>query len=249
MLNLGSLTLNGTPRVAVGFNDKIQSIAIKKGLSKGIDIAEIRIDQFSSYKHEYVLEELKQYKGIPTIATIRLKSEGGGWCLSEEERLSLFKVVIPHVDAVDIELQATAILHEVIGAAQEADKLAVVSYHNFEETPPVSELTALIDEAKSIGADIVKIAAQVQGKQDVQDLARVTLENAAKNIIIIGMGSEGLVTRFFFPALGSLITFAYVGRPTAPGQLHFDDAFDLLRTLYPSFNQEKFVSLELVENF
>lgn len=61
------------------------------------------------------------------------------------------------------------------------------------------------------------------------------------------MGGQGVKSRLFFPALGSLVTFAFVGRPTAPSRLEFDQTFELMRLLYPDFNERKMVELGLME--
>lgn len=249
MIKLGSLDLGGSPKIAVGFRDKVLPETIKEGVNHGLDIAEIRIDQFSSYAADYVLGELDKFKLVPTIATIRSEQEGGTRRLSDSQRLALFKLVSHHVDAIDIELSSETILDEVVKIVHEVKKMVVISYHNFDETPPIENLMSIFSTAKSAGADIVKIATQVTTRHDIQTLARFTIDNAEKNIIVIGMGAEGLSSRFFLPALGSLITFAYIGQPSAPGQLHFNDTLDLLRKFYPSYNQEKISSLKLVENF
>ncbi|HEY5595278.1 MAG TPA: type I 3-dehydroquinate dehydratase, partial [Nitrospiria bacterium] len=63
------------------------------------------------------------------------------------------------------------------------------------------------------------------------------IANATKDIIVIAMGVEGALSRVFFPALGSLLTYAYLGQPTAPGQLGYKELFELLKKFYPKFNQ------------
>jgi 3-dehydroquinate dehydratase-1 len=183
------------------------------------------------------LRELARFKECSTIATIRLKSEGGIWNLPEPERLSLFKKIIPEVNAVDIELSAETILADVVQAAHAAKKIAIISYHNFDGTPTLNELNGILDEAKSFGADMVKIAALATKREDIQVLAGFTIANAKKNVVTIAMGSDGALSRVFFPALGSLLTYAYLDQPTAPGQLGYIELLALLRKFYPKFNQ------------
>ena len=247
MIKLGSLLLNGAPRVAVNFGDDVSPGLLVSGKAAGLDIAEIRIDQFSSYDQDHVLHVVKKFENIPTIATIRLQKEGGSWRGAEEDRLALFQAILPYVDATDVEMTSD-IRHAVIRAAHDARKLCVVSHHNFDTTESLQDLTGLVEQAKSEGADIVKIATKVDRREHLQTLARLTLQHANKNVIVIGMGAAGLASRLFLPALGSLITFAYVGKPTAPGQLHYQETFDLLRKMYPSYNQEKINSLRLMES-
>ncbi len=248
MIKLGSLLLDGTPRVAVSFGDNVAPGLLVSGKAAGLDIAEIRIDQFSSYDYDHVLRVVRKFGNISTIATIRLQKEGGSWRGAEEDRLALFETVLPYVDAADVEMTSD-IRHAVIRAAHDAGKLCVVSHHNFDTTELLQELTDLVEQAKSEGADIVKIATQVERREHLQTLASLTLYHADQNVIVIGMGAVGLASRVFLPALGSLITFAYVGKPTAPGQLHYQETFDLLRKMYPSYNQEKINSLQLMESY
>lgn len=216
---IGKLTLGTVPRIAVSFRDKTPNRAIKEAKRLGMDVAELRIDLFSSFKPSCVLKEIAKFKGIPTIATIRSKVEGGKWRFHDEKRLNLFRAVIPKVSAVDIELSSKFILGLIVQTARRAGKPVIVSYHNFERTPRFDELNEILELAESSGADIVKIAAMGRTPGDFRTLARFTMEHAAKGIIIVAMGMETAISRIVFPALGSLLTYAHFGKPTAPGQL------------------------------
>ena len=239
MIKLGNLILNGTPRIAVGMKDHADSQILIDAKNRGLDIVEIRIDQFSNLDKKYVLSEIAKFKKFPTIATIRSKKEGGNWRLSEEKRLELFKSIIPKVDAVDVELSSKEILPKIVNFAHKHKKIVVISYHNFDRTPDERKLKKIAEDAKTAGADIVKIAALALKKKDVQTLGAFTIANASKNLVTIAMGENGVVSRVLFPALGSLMTYAHWGNPTAQGQLSYDQTFELLRVLYPDFNREK----------
>ncbi len=248
MIKLGRTILNGTPRIAVAFRDKVRAALIKDAKQLGLDVAELRIDQYASFDSKYVLKEIAKFKGFPTIATIRSKKEGGGWTLSEQDRLRLFQNIMPKVDAVDIELSAQEILSKVVKEAHARKKLVVISSHNFDRTPNLETLDKITKEAKKKGGDIVKIATVALKRSDIQTLANFTVNNASKNLIVIAMGSIGMISRVFFPVLGSLMTYAYIGEPTASGQLDYTTAFDYLRRFYSSFNEEKINSLKLLQN-
>ena len=237
MINLGSKKLDGTPRIVISLNDATPPHLIQAARRLGLDVIELRIDQYASFDSQYVLQEAVKFRNCSTIATIRIKAEGGGWKLSEQERLSLFKKIIPEVSAVDIELSAGTILPDVVRTAHAAGKIVILSYHDFDRTPALKELNGIMDKAKSLGADIVKVAALATQPEDIQTLAGFTIAHAKKNIVTIAMGSEGALSRVFFPALGSLLTYAHIGQPTAPGQLGYVELFELLRKFYPKFNQ------------
>jgi 3-dehydroquinate dehydratase I len=247
MHTLKQLLRQDIPLVAVGFADKTPQNVIKDGIKFGLDVAELRIDLYSSFEQQYVLKEVRKYSGLPTVATIRIKAEGGKWSLSEKERLNLFKAIINDVSSVDVELAAKGISREVVKLAHSAGKLVFVSYHDFTKTPSLDVLNKVVKDAKSLGADVVKVATSASSTKDLQTLAKFTIENANKDLVTIAMGSEGLVSRLFFPALGSRLTYAYIGQPTAPGQLSFTETFYLLRKLYPEYNQQKINSMGLVE--
>jgi len=237
MIKLGSIKLDGTPKIVLSLNDAAPPDLIHEARQSGLDLIELRIDQYSSFDSTHVLREVARFKECSTIATIRLKSEGGAWSLPEPERLSLFKKIIPEVNALDIELSAETILADVVQAAHAAKKIVIISYHDFDGTPTLNKLNGILDKAKSFGADIVKIAAMATKPEDIQILAGFTIANAKKNVVTIAMGSEGALSRVFFPALGSLLTYARVGQPTAPGQLGYSELLLLIRKFYPKFNQ------------
>lgn len=241
-----SLLIGDIPLIAVGFVGKTPIDVILDAKNRGLDIAELRIDRYESFELNDVISEIKKFNSLNTIATIRLKNEGGKWDKSEEQRLALFKGVIPLVDIVDIELRAD-ISPAVIREAHNNNKLALISFHDFNQTPSLKNLQSIVDEAHSKKADIIKVAVHVNNMKDLRALAELILVNKDKHLLVIAMGSNGLISRIFFPALGSCITFAYIGTQTAPGQLKFEDMFELLRKFYPAFNQKKINELEILE--
>ncbi len=240
MLTLGPLSLGAIPKIVVGFSDTDSDTLLKEANQNGLDIAELRIDQYASFTAEHALREAKRVGHyFPTIATIRLKREGGRWNLPEAKRWALLKKIIPTVSAVDIELSAESILPDVVERAHAARKLVLMSHHNFDQTPALTELNKIAEKAKSSGADIVKVATFARDQKDILTLAEFTLANREKNLVTIAMGSVGLLSRIFFPALGSMLTYAYLGKPMAPGQIDYFETFHLLRRFYPEFHQEK----------
>ena len=220
------------PLIAVPFADRTRPAAIGQAKKNGMDIAELRIDLYSSRQRGHVLKEIKKFEALPTIATIRSKKEGGQWSGSERERLELFKSILPCVGAVDVELSSKSILKEVIGEARRLKKTVIVSYHNFKTTPGQKFLVQILKKAKAAGADVVKIAVMARSKKDLQAMADFTASHAGDKIITLSMGREGALSRILFPSLGSLLTFAHVGRPTAPGQMDLKTTAFFFQKLY-----------------
>ena len=236
MVGFGSLHFApGQPAVAVSFTDADTAFDIEEARQAGVALAELRIDLFADQTPEAVVETAQRLRGLPLLATIRMAEEGGGWRGGEAARLALFKAVLPYVDGIDVELRAT----ETLAALQQPLLLTgttlVVSHHDFSATPSAEELADIARRAVEAGADIVKVAATIVEEDDLNTLAGLLTSRPAPNLVVIGMGERGLVTRMLFPALGSLFTFAGKGeRASAPGQLSYERTLSLLSTLYPS---------------
>lgn len=235
-VRLGSLILQGgRPAVAVSFTDEDTAEDIVAAKEAGVAIAELRVDLFADTAPGHVVETARHLNSLPLLATIRMSDEGGKWSGGEPARQALFEALLPHVDAIDIELQATETLAALAPKVRAAGKALVVSHHDFSATPSPAELADIARRAVAAGADIVKVAATIQAEDDLAALAGLLTSRPAPNLVVIGMGERGLVTRMLFPALGSLFTFAGKGeRASAPGQLSYERTLSLLSTLYPA---------------
>jgi 3-dehydroquinate dehydratase-1 len=229
MLTLGSLVLGPAAAVAVPFDDAPTRDDVQALRARGLDVAELRIDSFSSQTAAHALAVAATFDGVPTLATIRIRAEGGAWAGSEAARAKLFLALLPHVGAIDVELAAHELLPELRAAARAAGRLVIASHHDFERTPAPGALADVVARAQQAGADVVKIATTVRGPDDVRALAAALLAPADIGRIVVGMGVAGLATRVLFPALGSLLTYAHAGRANAPGQMALDELVELLR--------------------
>lgn len=240
MKRLGRLFRGEVPRIAVSFDDTDSDDRATWARDAGVDIAELRVDRYSSFEPEHVVSEARKFADLPTLGTIRVRSEGGHWSGSERIRLDLFRALLDVVDGVDVELAAEEILPEVVAAVRSrADgQIVVVSHHDFDATPPTAELESLTRRAKEHGADYVKISTMANGPDDVRRLAAFTAANAESGLIVIAMGTQGTMSRVFFPALGSRITYSYLGTESAPGQLSFAETAELFRKFYPQYDHE-----------
>ena len=231
---LGKLALIVTPKIV--FSVKDTDFLSRKIRPRLFDILEFRADLFPSDDLNSNLSMIHDPLSIahyPTIFTVRSKQEGGGWNRSELKRFALFQKMIPHVSAVDIELSAKTILTDVIDSAHDQKKKVIVSYHDFDKTPSAKELEKVLKSAKAVDADIVKVATFAKDYRDIQRLARFTVANASQNIVTIAMGEIGALSRLFFPALGSLLTYASFGGKIAPGQIDCKELSRLIKRFYP----------------
>ena len=230
-MNIGKLRLGSTPRIAAVILDGKDKKSISKAKRDGADLLELRIDCFKRQDTDYIRKIIKDARdeNLPVIATIRSKAEGGRRNLMDAERLRIFKAIMPLVDAVDIELSSKKILNGVIKEAHRFKKRVIVSYHDFRNTPAEGQLNAIIKNSRKAGGDIVKIAAFAKDKRDIIRLASLNISQ--NDIITIAMGRLGVVSRLFFPMLGSLLTYCSVTKSSAPGQMPLKTAAKLLKEI------------------
>jgi len=178
-----------------------------------VSMAEIRLDLLNLSDTE-IMEVFESHPNL--IVTYRPGR------VSELERTRQLKLALKHgATWIDIEFEAPASWKkEMIGFTQKLGKKAIISYHNFEKTPTIPELSALIEGMQKEGADLVKLACLTDSPTACARL--LSLYDRYKNIMAIGMGTAGRITRIAAPFLGAPFTFA-AGKAgkTAPGQLTF----------------------------
>lgn len=231
MLRLGSIELGPRPAVAIAIQRAEAPQALRDAAPGAI--IELRLDALEDPAPAAAQAFAQGYTGFPLLATIRHADEGGGWQGPEAARLACFRAVIPHVDAVDVEIAVGSITESVVAAAHDAGRLVIGSFHDFDATPTQERLEAVHAQGRRQGVDIVKVAARCNSQEDACRLAEFTLAHRSEQVIVVGMGPYGMASRIFFPALGSLITYTFLGEPTAPGQLNCQDTLTYLSSFYP----------------
>ncbi|NTU41679.1 MAG: type I 3-dehydroquinate dehydratase, partial [Nitrospirales bacterium] len=195
------------------------------------DIIELRIDMFRDLSKGHVEEVFRtaaEKFGRPIIATVRDLREGGE--KEVPDRVGIYRRIAAWADAFDTEL-SLELGPEVKEICRETGKLFICSHHNFRFTPDDVFLDNLVSEATGLGCDIVKVAAMAQEREDLVRLLAFTLRHRNKGIITMAMGDSGLPSRVFSPILGSLITYGYLNRPAAPGQLSVPELIDIFKRL------------------
>ena len=182
-----------------------------------VELAEIRIDlaKLSVDDVKKIFSESK----TPLIATCRPDN------YSNEERMILLKSAITAgAKYVDIEIENNQpFTNELVDFAKKNNTIVIISYHNYEMTPDTKELASIISTSFTLGADIAKIAAMVNETKDISRLLQ--LYDSDKQVVVLGMGEKGKITRVIAPFLGSPFTFASLDNAstTAPGQISLDN--------------------------
>ncbi|MBI5417105.1 lipid-A-disaccharide synthase [Candidatus Poribacteria bacterium] len=230
-LYIGKLKLKNIPCVVGTISDK-NILTLNKDTIKNIDILELRVDMFKEISTDYITQQFnltKTHFDKPIIATIRDVSEGGCQEITDERKCELYKLIMPYCDAIDIEVNSNELLKSVIPVYKKNNKIIICSYHNFKITPDENYLTEIISKAKKYNADITKIAVMANKKEDVSKIISFTIKNKDINLVTISLGNIGLITRIINPILGSLLTYGFIGVPSAPGQIPALDIVDYLK--------------------
>ncbi|MFC7081138.1 type I 3-dehydroquinate dehydratase [Halorussus caseinilyticus] len=184
------------------------------------DAVEFRMDLASD-----PLAALGDYDGeLPVLATNRAAWEGGEADDDETRLAELAEAAeLACVGAVDVELQSLTEGEgdRVAERARRAGTTVVASVHDFERTPPETDLRGLLESATD-HADVGKLAVTAEDRGDVLDLLAVTHEfaSAGERVATMAMGEPGRHSRAVAPVYGSKIGYAPVESEdaTAPGQ-------------------------------
>lgn len=193
------------------------------------DIVEVRLDKMARPADWLERCQAIESRGKPVLLTIRLRAEGGEWPADDTARLKLYEDALPALSAVDVELSST-ICPAVTKLAEKLGKVCVVSHHDFQNTPTLGELESIMERARQNGA-VAKIATMIRSDADVGILQALLAKRGQRPLCVIGMGDAWKQTRVAFAKLGSCLTYGYLDKSTAPGQV---SAVELSRQVHGS---------------
>ncbi len=194
----------------------------------GADILELRVDLMDLEDKKEIksrAREMKAKTGLPVIITNRKRDEGGRFRGGEDERISLLEMLIDVGDAFDIELSTEEHLRRTfIEKARSFGKTVILSYHDFRGMPTKEKMIDIVEKMQAEG-DIAKVAVTPGKPGEVLILLETSLEIAKhdKPFVMIGMGDIGRHFRLISHIYGSALTYGFVRKGVAPGQLNIRD--------------------------
>ncbi|WP_427915115.1 type I 3-dehydroquinate dehydratase [Ramlibacter sp. MMS24-I3-19] len=203
--------------------------------AKRPDLLEWRVDHFEGIADGVAVAGLavrikQEAEGLPILFTCRSAREGGAAVPLSDDGIAALHAQVAEsgaVDLLDIEMAADPRHVDIVRAAAREHGLALVlSFHDFQRTPPLADLLARFRRAHALGADVGKVAVMPQSPADVLTLLQATWQaSEALPIAVAGMamGPLGAVSRLGGGAFGSALTFAVGQQASAPGQLPIDD--------------------------
>ena len=209
-------------------NKFLSNLAVAQKMS---NFVELRIDLINNISQKD-LELIKNKIKKKAILTCRTQKEGGSFKKSEKERIDIIEQALKlGFDYVDIELSAIT----SVNLKNKAKKTKIIcSYHDFKKTPSYKKLEEIANIIqKNKNCDVGKIVTMVKTQTDIQKLLRLLLNKDEKvNMIVLGMGKIGKITRILSPILGGYLTFASIGKKqSAPGQLDIKELEKIYKTI------------------
>ncbi len=185
----------------------------------GIDLAEVRVDALLAAKVplDVVAAALKR-RALPVLLTCRIPAEGGHYSWKAGERADALWTLLPHVEAVDVELASVKELKTELALARRLGKKIVLSAHAIAKPVPAATLRKWAAALRREKPDVAKIAARIGTRADLRALAALLLEGTPQRWAVMGLGVHGASSRQVFAALGSALLYGYLDKPAAPGQ-------------------------------
>jgi 3-dehydroquinate dehydratase-1 len=230
-LRIGAVALGPRPAiVAAGGEFDVDALC----RAARADVVELRADLFAGASVDGTRAALARLRvaGKPIILTARAAAEGGR-PMPEPTRRAIYEAGLELADAIDVEIASTELVTALVPSARRTGRTVILSTHDFETTPPRTELLARVARAFDAGADVAKVAAHAPSLAELQVLLDVTRGVSPSPIVTLAMGPMGPLSRFVLSAAGSLLTYAAAGAPTAPGQLPLDELAALFDRLLP----------------
>lgn len=235
-LKLGRLVIK-TPAVCgvvEGRNVREMGRAVSLALKKGADLVELRIDSLEDKEGwQKILKD-----DLPLIFTHRPVREGGAFSGTEEKRVGIILEAIENqVPCVDLEFHTPKPQRDkVVTAARREGVSVLMSWHDFSMTPAIKVLKRMAGKMVKAGGDVIKVVTMARDPTDsmrVLDFLVDVQDEISVPVVAFAMGEAGRITRIASLILGSPITYASVGRPTAPGQFDVTETKSLLQKLMP----------------
>jgi 3-dehydroquinate dehydratase I len=192
-----------------------------------VDLFEVRIDLIGDGWTE-VAKQLKK----PWIACNRLVEEGGKWQGNEARRIEkLLQAMELGAKIVDVEYNAKNVDNIISFIKKRA--ICLLSFHNFEKTPPLETLKQTVQKELKAGADICKVVTFAQSFDDNLTVLQLITEFPGTQVVAFAMGPQGMASRVLAPLAGAYFTYGAVekGKESAPGQIPVVDMQRLYKIL------------------
>lgn len=179
-----------------------------------LEMAEIRLDRCPLSDED--IEELFSCCDVPLIATCRIGEAG-----AKEAQRKLLLAIEAGAKFVDLEIEADAPIGKKIRhACVEYGSILIRSFHDFNGTPSIEELSEILSRCIRFGGEMVKIATTAVTDKDWENVRKLYGDDLKGRLIAFCMGEKGKTSRLECLELGAPFTYASINEEerTADGQ-------------------------------
>ncbi len=185
-------------------------------------------ETFLEFRLDYLPDPMAGVKAIRTfleenpecvlLATCRRHQNHGKYNGSIEEQIQILsQAVDAGARAVDVEIESAESTKAHLEQLRSKCFL-IVSYHNYEGTPPLEPVVKRMTRAP---ADAYKVVTTARKPSDTQRVLSLAKTHPKIKFVMLAMGETGFPSRVLSPALGGLYTYAApsTAEGTAAGQV------------------------------
>ncbi|MCI5146314.1 MAG: type I 3-dehydroquinate dehydratase [Candidatus Electrothrix sp. AR3] len=200
------------------------------------DVLEIRLDSMAIPEVEKCCTLLR----IPLLFTNRPSWEGGAFDGGEDKRIEpLLEAIRLRAAFIDFELRADPQLRQQLLAAierEEGQTQMILSWHDFNSTPPTEKLTHILEQMIESKAHVGKIVTTAQRPEEVLRVLQLQKHAQKANFPLscFCMGEAGRISRLATLYLGGAMTYTCLAdaQATAAGQLSLQQMYQLNTLLF-----------------
>jgi 3-dehydroquinate dehydratase / shikimate dehydrogenase len=207
--------------IALGFPDADKLLKhARREVEEGERFLEFRLDYLSDIASgiEAIRTLTREQPDVTLIATCRRHQNHGHFNGSIEEQIHVLEAAIEAgARAVDLEIESAETMNTHAERLRPR-ALLIVSYHNFESTPP---LEPVLKRLTRVDADAYKLVTTARKPTDIYKVLAAAKSQLKTKMILLAMGEVGFPTRILSPAFGGLYTYAapLSAEGTASGQV------------------------------
>jgi len=161
---------------------------------------------------------LEQFPDCILLVTCRRHQNHGKFNGSIEEQLAVLDLAVRNgAHAIDVEIETAEAAPDRLSQFRGRTQV-IVSYHNFEATPPMD---TVVGRVMHVQADAYKVVTTARKPSDTVRVLAAAKALPKHRLVVLAMGELGFPTRVLSPVFGAIFTYAapMYAEGTAAGQV------------------------------
>jgi 3-dehydroquinate dehydratase/shikimate dehydrogenase len=161
---------------------------------------------------------LEEFPECLVLATCRRHQNHGRFNGSIEQQLAILDLAVQRgAQAIDVEIETAEAAQERLAQFHGRAQL-IVSYHNYEATPPMD---TVLSRMMRVPADTYKMVTTARKPSDNLRVLAAAKALPKQQTVVLAMGEQGFPTRVLSPVFGGVYTYAapMCADGTAAGQV------------------------------